>query len=142
MFFLENFPRRNPLFLPKSRDKFSTLSWNPQNCFSRQQQISQFSTLYTFPTHHLLFITSKTAFHHCTFSFITAHFVHHCTLKHALSIAGQWVQETCFAVSEEFTPLGMVLTSKENFHLLHRTAPFFYLNIIMSSSVKTEKNEG
>src|SRR6218665_1231387 len=26
----------------------------------------------------------KTPFHHCTFSFITAHFVYHCTLKHAL----------------------------------------------------------
>src|SRR6218665_4027615 len=24
--------------------------------------------------------------HHCTFSFITAHFVHHCTLKQALPI--------------------------------------------------------
>ena len=30
------------------------------------------------------FITAQTAFHHCTFSFITAHFVHHCTLKQAL----------------------------------------------------------
>jgi len=28
----------------------------------------------------------KTAFHHCTFSFIAAHFVHHCTLKQALLI--------------------------------------------------------
>src|SRR6218665_974587 len=26
----------------------------------------------------------KTTFHHCTFSFITAHFVHQCTLKQAL----------------------------------------------------------
>src|SRR6218665_47675 len=26
----------------------------------------------------------KSAFHRCTFSFITAHFVHHCTLKQAL----------------------------------------------------------
>src|SRR6218665_3093003 len=33
---------------------------------------------------HILFITAQTAFHHCTFSFITAHFVHHCTLKQAL----------------------------------------------------------
>src|SRR6218665_504090 len=24
------------------------------------------------------FVTAQTAFHHCTFSFITAHFVHHC----------------------------------------------------------------
>src|SRR6218665_101273 len=29
-------------------------------------------------------ITAQTAFHQCTFSFITAHFVHHCTLKQAL----------------------------------------------------------
>ena len=29
-------------------------------------------------------VTINTAFHHCTFSFITAHFVHHCTLKQAL----------------------------------------------------------
>src|SRR6218665_1638144 len=32
------------------------------------------------------FITAKAAFHHCTFSFITAHFVHHCTLKQALPL--------------------------------------------------------
>jgi len=30
------------------------------------------------------FITAQAAFHHCTFSFITAQFVHHCTLKQAL----------------------------------------------------------
>ena len=30
------------------------------------------------------FITAQRAFHHCTFSFITAHFVPHCTLKQAL----------------------------------------------------------
>src|SRR6218665_2211724 len=30
------------------------------------------------------FVTAQTAFHHCTFRFITAHFVHHCTLKQAL----------------------------------------------------------
>jgi len=28
--------------------------------------------------------TPQTAFHHCTFRFITAHFVNHCTLKQAL----------------------------------------------------------
>jgi len=32
------------------------------------------------------FVTAQTAFHHCTFRFITAHFVHHCTLKQALNI--------------------------------------------------------
>ena len=31
------------------------------------------------------FITEKTAFHRCTFSFIPAHFVYHCALKHALA---------------------------------------------------------
>src|SRR6218665_1969816 len=30
-------------------------------------------------------ITAQTAFHHCTFQVITAHFVHHCTLKQALT---------------------------------------------------------
>src|SRR6218665_3119376 len=30
------------------------------------------------------FVTAQTAFHHCTFRVITAHFVHHCTLKQAL----------------------------------------------------------
>src|SRR6218665_1290597 len=30
------------------------------------------------------FINAQTAFHHCTFSFITAHLVHHCTLKQVL----------------------------------------------------------
>src|SRR6218665_158232 len=34
--------------------------------------------------HKQPFITAQTAFHHCTFSLITAHFVHHCTLKQAL----------------------------------------------------------
>src|SRR6218665_707465 len=32
-----------------------------------------------------LFVTAQTAFHHSTFRFITAHFVHHCTLKQALT---------------------------------------------------------
>jgi len=31
-----------------------------------------------------LFVTAQTAFHHCTFRFFTAHFVHHCTVKQAL----------------------------------------------------------
>jgi len=39
--------------------------------------------LCTFPPRHPLFITARTAFHdfhHCTFSCVTAHFLHHCTL--------------------------------------------------------------
>jgi len=31
------------------------------------------------------FITAQTAFHHCTFAVITAHFVPHRTLKQALN---------------------------------------------------------
>src|SRR6218665_2917446 len=31
------------------------------------------------------FVTAQPAFHHCKFRFITAHFVHHCTLKQALA---------------------------------------------------------
>jgi len=31
------------------------------------------------------FVTAQTAFHYCTFRFIIAHFVHHCTLKQAMS---------------------------------------------------------
>src|SRR6218665_862214 len=38
-----------------------------------------FSHFSTFPPRQPLFITAKTAFHHGTFSFITAHFVHHCS---------------------------------------------------------------
>src|SRR6218665_1399571 len=37
-----------------------------------------------FPPHHTLFLYLF-VFHHCTFSFITAHFVHQCTLKQALT---------------------------------------------------------
>ena len=32
----------------------------------------------------MTFFCHCTAFHHCTFRFITAHFVHHCMLKQAL----------------------------------------------------------
>jgi len=61
VFFLlfSNFPWHNPLFLPKSCDKFL---FHPSNI------------LMTF------FSLSSLQF----FSFITAHFVHHCMLKHAL----------------------------------------------------------
>jgi len=37
-------------------------------------------------THHPIFITAKTPFHHCTFLFITAHFVHHCTFCASLHV--------------------------------------------------------
>src|SRR6218665_4218963 len=39
------------------------------------------------PVFHLFIIhLYKTEFHYCTLSFITAHFVHHCTLKQALEV--------------------------------------------------------
>jgi len=42
------------------------------------------SGFHFFVVHHY-----KTAFHHCTFSFITAHFMHHCTLKQARVEGGE-----------------------------------------------------
>src|SRR6218665_2342913 len=50
------------------------------------------------------FITAKAAFHHCTFSFITAHFVHHCTLKQALPLATR--PSITSEVSEVVSPFG------------------------------------
>jgi len=54
-------------------------------------------TVFLVPFHKMLFrlymynraydnsyIIAQTAFHHCTFQVITAHFVHHCALKPAL----------------------------------------------------------
>ena len=41
------------------------------------------NTAYTI--YFFLIRKAQTAFPHCTFSFITAHFVHHCTLKQALN---------------------------------------------------------
>jgi len=60
---------------------FDRISWTPiserpllPNNFYLSSQISEWPFL----------VTAQTAFHHCTFRFITAHFVHHCTLKQAL----------------------------------------------------------
>src|SRR6218665_1962258 len=52
--------------------------------FTLLSTLVTFNTTYT-PLISSYFITAQTAFHHCTFSFITAHFVHHCTLKQALT---------------------------------------------------------
>src|SRR6218665_1091731 len=42
--------------------------------------------LFTQPNFRMtFFVTAQTAFLHCTFRFITARFVHHCTLKQALT---------------------------------------------------------
>ena len=41
------------------------------------------------------FVTAQTAFHHCTFRFITAHFVHHCTLKQALLFGPHTIDVDC-----------------------------------------------
>jgi len=46
-----------------------------------------------------LFVTAQTAFHHSTSRFITAHFVHHCTLKQALDEATHAFLE--FLLSED-----------------------------------------
>jgi len=78
-----------PLWLlkPKITWKFS---FHPSKIlmtfFSHWQQTGYFSPFLRLSTPPL-FITAKTAFRHCTFSFITVHFVHHCTLKHALQFA-------------------------------------------------------
>src|SRR6218665_1331403 len=74
-----NFPRNNHLFLPKFRDKFSFHS--SKSLMTANRFIFQLFHLSTPPPliHHC-----KTAFHHYTFLFITAHIVHHCTLKEAL----------------------------------------------------------
>src|SRR6218665_421969 len=38
----------------------------------------------TYYDNHYVRSTAHTAFHHCTFQVMTAHFVHHCTLKQAV----------------------------------------------------------
>jgi len=55
---------------------FSKLSTTPYFTYRLLSGVFLFSFL-----HNTIFITAKTAFHHCTRSFIAAHFVHHCTLK-------------------------------------------------------------
>ena len=49
-------------------------------CSFPQNSISSLDP-YTYDNNY---ITAQTAFHHCTFQVITAHFVHHCMLKQAL----------------------------------------------------------
>ena len=44
-----------------------------------------FLVIYTYECQFYIFITTLTAFHHCTFQVITAQFVHNCTLKQALA---------------------------------------------------------
>src|SRR6218665_3639072 len=69
--------------------------------FSHRPQIVVFFSLSYFPPRHplfLYFITAKTAFHNCTFSFITAHFVHHCTLKQALLTGAPSWQGQCIVL--------------------------------------------
>jgi len=60
-FFDPNSPENSPLIFPFHPSKMLMTIFSP----------------------HPIFITAKTLFHHCTFSFLTAHFVHRCTLKHA-----------------------------------------------------------
>jgi len=50
------------------------------------------------------FVTAQTAFHHCTFRFITAHFVHHCTLKQALLFGENRGGNSRFWVNDSYFP--------------------------------------
>src|SRR6218665_3243877 len=78
------------------------------------------STLVTVNTPFIFsyFFTAQTAFHHCTCSFITAHFVHHCTLKQALLQRTNYIsiclhvqlQPGCFAYATK--PSSVVSASK------------------------------
>ena len=53
--------------------------------FSHSHQIFYWITYNClFPCHWIIRPTTKSAFHHCTFQFITPHFVHHFMLKQAL----------------------------------------------------------
>ena len=78
--FFPHFHHKNPLFLPWFFLSIPRKLWWPFLVID----LKCVSFLLFHP--HPIFITAKTPFHHCTFSFITAHFVHHCTLKHALPI--------------------------------------------------------
>ena len=64
------------------------------------------------------FITAQTTFHHCTFSFITAHFVHHCTLKQALAMTMVVVHRNSHSIFFWFLPLWFDAASVNN--LLHK----------------------
>ena len=67
--FFPNFPRQKPLFLPNSREKFSFYPSKISDdlVFSLRHQIGLFLDFLGFSLIH-----AKTAFHHCTFSLITA----------------------------------------------------------------------
>ena len=63
---------------------FIPLIYTPTSYFAVSTLLSTLITVNTTqatPFISSYFITAQTAFRHCTFSFITAHFVHHCTLK-------------------------------------------------------------
>ena len=63
---------------------FSPLPWPLAECRPLLKVPSRTSRPHRprYATGHM----STTLYHHCTFSFITAHSVHHCTLKHALLV--------------------------------------------------------
>src|SRR6218665_2197055 len=68
--------------------------------------------------HHLFLLNSspfkkaQIAFHHCTFSFITAHSVHHCTLKQALLKTARNLSVN-YAYFFNFTLLSVRIVQKE-----------------------------
>jgi len=57
--------------------------------------------VYFRPLEQTTIITAQTAFHRCTFQVITAHFVHHCTLKQALMHVCMYVYGHLYSTLEE-----------------------------------------
>ena len=77
-YFFPTFHDKTPYF--SQTFSISSLK-NSDRFFSHQQEIGLFLLLFHQSTPHPLFITAETAFRHWTFSFITAHFVHHLVLS-------------------------------------------------------------
>ena len=69
-------------------------------------------TAHTAYTIYFALIHHSTAFHHCTFSFITAHFVHHCTLKQALTYMTKVLHWLPIASRIKFKVLVLVSNSR------------------------------
>jgi|SRR6218665_379747 len=83
-------------------------------------------------------VTAKTAFHHFAFSFITAHIVHHCTLKQALPITDEcigslqaiislnnviWRRRVIELLNNKPRPIGPIMFLHE--HLSEKTLALF-----------------
>ena len=77
---------------------FRSQKWTPLSERPFYQKICNLSIKFLFIQENfrmIFFVTVQTSFHHCTFRFITAHFVHHCTLKQALRSDTVKVQLLC-----------------------------------------------